>query len=964
MYSGWVWESGGRKNKGGMSAPEPKAAPAYRRIKLNTSQIRFTQQTISRDFTDKKFGPIQNLIDKLKSASPKDPDTVLKGNILEVARHPSAAPGSEPVYYALTNRRALAYIVARPGEEVNAKELVDEHKLQHEFQFRFSSVSDGLFITLTDKGHKTNLQQRFGNTSVYERFVPLHPYDGPAVSDKIGDLVKRYHLVDFSLTQHLPGKNFDTFCVQRPTLPGPAAKHSQELPGGQVGDLVAHIVGRTEQEVSACGSLLYEAYSRRRMEAGPSRAAALVDALRPEHVGGVQPLTLATVAALSAEPEHSTTGVAASLFSSTRATGSHGRNGFLGEDIDASCSGTEAGTKRRRLSLTTASHQVGNSRRTSPTSCDRVLPFPYIAPGLHGMRPPQRTTSTSAQQYVPRNALPKKNWKVARTGVVMRSSKCLSSKQLGVLAEGQTVEQMGPVEFEFGEFESGCDGFVKRMPIRLPANRLPVGCGSSTAKPPTWTVFGELAAAEAEILWEELEKEHVPATRKLVEVKTFLKNREQNEDARVAEGGKIGDALVRRFARIVGERSAKTILDWCLHLVRDIRQASKEMEPGPLSEGKSGKRGEPLLPHTLGWVTLSAENAGGPKYFVEVPGGEKGAESPTRGRSTSRRRRRSAQARKPARRNSAPSSSSRSLSRVRASVPISSDEDYYGRRVRGVESRSGRRGEKRRRRSNASRQRRHYSRSRVSSSSSSPQRRRTPRAKKKKKEKRRHRNRKKEKKARAINKSRARSSSPESDGIKFGQCVGGGEYRPGRPAAASIEDLETPRAFPSATSNATPSEDITPLGEDHAAAKSLPAEQQLTTEAESISTKAEFDNARSCVDEYRENCGGFTDLLDVAERAARRLEGPASRNDAQMRISRTSTLMADIQGISDRLHDLHREMSTAVAFLTCGKDTAEESFEQLKADFLTFDQEFQAQAVRTSQIISALDEGIKKLREM
>ncbi|CAD7925481.1 unnamed protein product [Amoebophrya sp. A120] len=239
---------------------------SYTLIQLNTRQLRFTQDNISRDFQD-NWGPVENLIARLMDC-PHDPGHILGENILVVAQHPSRPrePGREPTYYAISNRRGYAYLIARPNKTVRAFELVDRHAIQYHFKHKFSSLSDGLFLTLTSRGHKKKLQTRFGD-SIYERHIPLHPDDLADVREEVQDMVKTYHLADLSLREYLPGKNPNLFRVREYNSTHAAAAAGKEASTGcRVGDVIAHVVARTEQEATACGGLLYDTYTRPRVE--------------------------------------------------------------------------------------------------------------------------------------------------------------------------------------------------------------------------------------------------------------------------------------------------------------------------------------------------------------------------------------------------------------------------------------------------------------------------------------------------------------------------------------------------------------------------------------------------------------------------------------------------------------------------------------------------------------------------
>ncbi|CAD7925483.1 unnamed protein product [Amoebophrya sp. A120] len=249
----------------------------YEVIKLNTRQLRFTQDSISEEFRKHaRHGTVentvQNLITELLACSDEDPECILKSNILQVAEHPNDREGrqseDEKVYYAISNRRAYAYMVARPNKIVKARKLTDTRKLQTHFAQRFSNITDGRYVTITPRGHKQNLQERLqgkGDT-VFERNVPLHPRDYGEVRAERAALLKKYHLSELNIRDPYP--NNQVFCTnsinEEEESAGSSSGRRAEK-SARVGDMIVQVVGRTDQEVSVCASYLFDKYTTPRL---------------------------------------------------------------------------------------------------------------------------------------------------------------------------------------------------------------------------------------------------------------------------------------------------------------------------------------------------------------------------------------------------------------------------------------------------------------------------------------------------------------------------------------------------------------------------------------------------------------------------------------------------------------------------------------------------------------------------
>ncbi|CAD7925477.1 unnamed protein product [Amoebophrya sp. A120] len=266
----------------------------WKKIELSTSQLRFTQDNISKDFQH-GYGSVTDLIAEFRRRPNEDPESILQGNILEVARHPSArfspAADTDSVFYALSNRRAYAYMVAKPTTRVQAYELVNPRRVQEEFAFKFSNLCMGNWITLAPKNHKRELEDRFG-MGIVERSVPLHPDDYGVVHTAKADLLKTHNLAALRLHEPFPG---DLFCAS------PAAK--TDTGGSRVGELAAQIVALTKEDACRCGAILFERYTRPRLEVGkattPGAAAvSSEDPLRLHSRAGRESAQLAAVEAL------------------------------------------------------------------------------------------------------------------------------------------------------------------------------------------------------------------------------------------------------------------------------------------------------------------------------------------------------------------------------------------------------------------------------------------------------------------------------------------------------------------------------------------------------------------------------------------------------------------------------------------------------------------------------------------
>ncbi|CAD7963111.1 unnamed protein product [Amoebophrya sp. A120] len=132
-----------------------------------------------------------------------------------------------------------------------------------------------------------------------------------------------------------------------------------------------------------------------------------------------------------------------------------------------------------------------------------------------------------------------------------------------------------------------------------------------------WTIFGDLAPEEEEILFQELEKERSETTEKLAKIKKFIRNRKENEALQINGDDEISDKLVSGFASIIGnEDAAREILDWGRQIIRDMQQIGEEMK---LQEDEpqqvSLTQGKPVQP------TNALFSAAGGNLFKDAIGG-------------------------------------------------------------------------------------------------------------------------------------------------------------------------------------------------------------------------------------------------------------------------------------------------------------------------------------------------------